>query len=396
MRVRRAADLGAGGCAILLGFLIPFPVAAANLALGLTLLFWLLGGRYRAKFAAIRANPVAVAALLLFLWLAVSALWGDRADGWRYLNKYTSLLMLPLLIPLFLDPYRRRLGLWAFGSALTLILLLSYTIKLGLPPDGIFVGDTQNPVVFKLHITHNVLMALGAFLFALAAQTATRPSHRAIFAALALLAVFDVVFLVLGRTGYVVLAALFGYFCFARLHAKGLVVAAAAATLLFGAAYVASSAFHSRIDKAVSEFFAWRPAQASETSVGQRLEFWRNSLALIRAHPVFGVGTGSFSKAYADVVTGTGQVETHNPHNEYLLVAVQTGVIGLALLLHLFWRQWHEARRLPLFEQQLARALTLTIAVGCLFNSLLIDHTESLLFGWLSALLFAGLPQKAP
>jgi len=33
----------------------------------------------------------------------------------------------------------------------------------------------------------------------------------------------------------------------------------------------------------------------------------------------------------------------------------------------------------------------LTIAIGCLFNSLLLDHTEGLLFAWLTALLHAGL-----
>ena len=30
--------------------------------------------------------------------------------------------------------------------------------------------------------------------------------------------------------------------------------------------------------------------------------------------------------------------------------------------------------------------------IGCLFNSLLIDHTEGLLFAWATGLLFAGLP----
>jgi hypothetical protein len=36
----------------------------------------------------------------------------------------------------------------------------------------------------------------------------------------------------------------------------------------------------------------------------------------------------------------------------------------------------------------------LTIAVGCLFNSLLLDHTEGLLYAWLTGLLFAGLQSR--
>jgi uncharacterized membrane protein YccC len=39
----------------------------------------------------------------------------------------------------------------------------------------------------------------------------------------------------------------------------------------------------------------------------------------------------------------------------------------------------------------LARGLVLTIAVGCLFNSLLLDHTEGLFFAWGLGVLFGGL-----
>jgi len=36
----------------------------------------------------------------------------------------------------------------------------------------------------------------------------------------------------------------------------------------------------------------------------------------------------------------------------------------------------------------------LTIAVGCLFNSLLLDHTEGLLYAWLTSVLYAGLQSQ--
>jgi O-antigen ligase len=85
---------------------------------------------------------------------------------------------------------------------------------------------------------------------------------------------------------------------------------------------------------------------------------------------------------------------TENPHNEYLLIAIQIGLIGLASLLYLFYRQWQVAGRLaqPLYRD-LARGMVLMFVVGCLFNSLLVDHTEGLLFAWMSALLFAA-PMK--
>jgi hypothetical protein len=66
-----------------------------------------------------------------------------------------------------------------------------------------------------------------------------------------------------------------------------------------------------------------------------------------------------------------------------------------------FCVQWRNAPRLasPL-EATLARGLVLTIGIGCMFNALLVDHTEGLLYAWLTALLYAGLrpgsgPQRA-
>jgi hypothetical protein len=70
-------------------------------------------------------------------------------------------------------------------------------------------------------------------------------------------------------------------------------------------------------------------------------------------------------------------------------------MVGLAGLLYLFLTHWRLAPAVasPL-EFRLARALILMMAVGCLFNSWLLDHTEGLLYAWLSGLLFAGLQSR--
>ncbi|MGZ5152941.1 MAG: hypothetical protein ACXWI6_22985, partial [Burkholderiales bacterium] len=65
---------------------------------------------------------------------------------------------------------------------------------------------------------------------------------------------------------------------------------------------------------------------------------------------------------------------------------------GLALLVALFWVTWRTAGRLPDRDHAvIARALVITFAVASLASSTLNDHTESLLFIWMSGVLFAGL-----
>jgi O-antigen ligase len=97
-------------------------------------------------------------------------------------------------------------------------------------------------------------------------------------------------------------------------------------------------------------------------------------------------------------VHGTGARTTVNPHNDYLLIAAQVGIPGVAFLLTLYFLVWRGASRLesPL-HRDLARGLVIAMAVGGCFNSLLLDHTEGLLFAWLTAVLYAGynrMPQR--
>ena len=109
------------------------------------------------------------------------------------------------------------------------------------------------------------------------------------------------------------------------------------------------SMLHRRITLADEEFAQWRAGVPPDptSSVGLRLEFLQNTLEIIGANPVLGVGTGGFGKAYADRFDGTGAPATQNPHNEILLMMVQFGIAGFVLLAGLFVTQWRLAPRLP-------------------------------------------------
>jgi O-antigen ligase len=393
--------------AIALGFTIPVSTALDSILLGLLVVFWILTADNREKWRQIKNNPLALLSLGLFGLLALGLFYGESNlwDGLRYLSKYKELLLIALLIPCFQDERTRRRGLLAFALALVLTLLFSYAIYLGLLPEYFFISRLKpdlphplNPVTFKLSITHNILMAIAAFMFAQMARYASLTGIRILWGILSILAVFNVLFMVQGRTGYLILSLLLVYFFFDMWKWKGLALAAMLGTLLFAGAYFGSDTFHSRITKAANEFSQWRPGQlaAVSDSVGLRMEWYKNSLEIIRDHPVFGAGTGGFPKAYAEKIKVTGMLPTTNPHNQYLLTAIDLGLLGLGFLLYLFYRQWRLAKMLPsALERSLAHALLIAIMSGCLFNSLLLDHTEGLLYGWMSGLLYAGLKSNS-
>lgn len=386
--------------AAFIGFSIPISVALDNTLLALVAALWLAGGGLRRKAAEIAADPVALAALALFGMMAAGLLYGTRypGHGTHYLGKYVDLVFIPIFITLFRDAGVREIALRWFCAAMILSFAVAEIAAAGLLLDNtLFVRGPGHSI--KLSLTHGFLSAFAAFVFALLASRQPQWPQRLLFSALALVAVKNAIVIGISRTGYVVLTLLALYFFFSRFGKRGLVAAALVLVASFSAFYGASETFRERVGTVMADEGDWRSQWPSRESVTVRLEWYRQSLDIIMSNPILGVGTGSFPKALAENARGASAYPP-NPHNEYLAIGMQTGLVGLVLLLHLFWRQWSTASRLASpFETHLARGLVITMAVGCLFNSFLIDHTEGLFFAWFTGMVYGGLrppPQAAP
>ncbi len=399
--IKSGADRLGRWSVIALGATIPISTALDNALLTVSLVCLLVGARLPEAVRIARGNPVVIAALLLFGMLALGTLYGDAAGrgALGYLSKYIDLLFVPVFAVFFRDADVRRKGLYALAAALALTALLSIGFAVGvLPKSPLFITDALYPVPFKHTLTQGILLSLGAFLFVQLAAAAASRRTRAMWLSLAALAALDVLGFLPGRTGFALIGLLALYCGYLRWSWTGVVRIVSVLAVLLIVAFTTSNLLHERVNRAIHEYASWTPGAAagSGNSVGSRLEFYHNTLQIIRDHPWLGVGTGGFPQAYAAAIAGTAMQKTGNPHNEYLLLLAQTGPLGLLLLLFLFYRQWRLAPRLPTpLERNMARGVVITIAVGCFFNSLLLDHTEGLLFAWLTGLLFASLESPA-
>jgi O-antigen ligase len=116
-------------------------------------------------------------------------------------------------------------------------------------------------------------------------------------------------------------------------------------------------------------------AERGETTstLDTRLYRWKTLLPEWEGSPVFGRGIGTTTTTES---TATNRLNFLLPHNEYLRYLVETGVVGLAILLAglaLLLRSLIRRRRTPgtLATGTLnAPALALAIVAGCLVNSL--------------------------
>lgn len=395
-----------GACIVLLGFVVPISVALDNLLLAVLL----LGALFNAPAVwhiAIR-NPVARAGWVLFFILFVAMFYGAAPWGAALgtLGKYIDLAFIPMFMYLFSDEQNRRRAQYAFLASMGVTLFLSYLVGMKLLPiqHWMWVGITQdNPAIFHSHIAQNNMMAFVVFLALLNLRESASRIARIFWGSYALLAGINVLFMVQGRTGYMILLALLCWFSWATLarylrsSGRNWGWKQGAALLLLAAGFVAvaysvSPRLHDRVSLVKSEYQAWQPNHGKDTSTGQRLDFYYNTLQIVRQHELIGVGTGGFPAAFAEHTQGTTAPKTVNPHNEYLMISVQSGLIGLAALLHLFYTQWRTATQLNTpYRQDAARGLVLAYVVNCAFNSALLDHVDGLFFAFMTAVLFAGL-----
>lgn len=376
----------AGWTAVCTAFCLPLSTTLTNIFFIAVPLLSLASGRWKEKGHFLLQRRALFLLPLLFAWMLIGVLYTTApfSEACRTLIKYDTLLLGIFFVPIFREEKWRRYALYAFFAAIlvTLAAACCKEIHLLTLPDkfGRFL-------VFKDRIQTSFLMAItayfaGAFFFD-AKTKATRWGYALFFS----VCVFFL-FSIDGRSGYVVFFALFTWLLWSHWRWKGLAICVGAVSCILLLAYLFSPAFNSRLQESIHDIQIYQTGE-NNTSLGLRTEFAKNSLTLIKTHPLFGTGTGSFATQYASLHMPD-YLKTRNPHNQYIHILVQWGVVGLGIFLWLLYVQWKDSAQLPLLFRQIAQGTVLTIAIGSLANSWLLDTTEGHFYVYFIALAFAS------
>lgn len=111
----------------------------------------------------------------------------------------------------------------------------------------------------------------------------------------------------------------------------------------------------------------------SDFSFRSRIEVWSDSLDMLMRAPLTGIGFGSFSAIYRDPL---GNV---HPHNDYLLLALEMGILGLLAFLVMLAKTFGALRRARKFASSAEDRITLDALTGGLVVFLLQSNLECLL-----------------
>lgn len=393
----------ARACMLVTAAALPFSTAATNAFTALALLFWAVSGQWRATLRAIAAEPAAWMGYALLVALCAGVAWSRAplAEASGAIIKYRELALFGIVMFLFSDARWRMRLLWVFFAASLALLAASYAIQWGLLhySDAHGLSSRQNALLTRSHIAHGFIMSLLAGGAIIAAQR-TAGWRRWAMGLVAALAAVNVWFAVQGRTGYVVMSVLLLWLASARWSIRGLAAATLGLALLLAAAWQWAPVFQMRVSQAIAEAQDYRAQHIrGETSIGLRLHFWKRSLDSLAQRPLLGAGTGGWGEAFYEATAGDPPFlhdRTHqHPHNEYVLLAVQLGPLGLLLFIALLVTAFRRARQLPQLEAELARGLVVAFATGSLFNDSLWDSTEGHLWAVLGGALFGASRRQA-
>ncbi|WP_426110376.1 O-antigen ligase family protein [Massilia sp. PWRC2] len=406
------AERAASQLFLLALFAVAFSTALTNVFVGLAYLSFLLALASSAPLRALLRQPRTLlpgllALLLLALYLlAVSWTVAPRADVLTALKKYSRLLILPMVIVLaWRDERLPRRALTYCLAGLGVLLASIYLTSVGLMPSSSLgwwrvSADTRDAFVFRNHISIGILLGFASSAALLIASHARRTSSRVLALAAAVLAALPIMFLSQGRTGFVVLlVGLITVFLLrVRLTPLRVVVALAALTLAALAVYATSANVKSRTDDMINEI-AHDKVQSPN---GLRVSFIAVGLRAFAAHPLIGVGTGGFAEVYAPTAKRNWPAGSelalarHQPHSEFMLVAVQLGALGLLVyfaMLTSLARAAAAARRT--FAGDILIVLLAIYIFTSAFNSLLWDTTEAHWFLLLAGCLYVGARRQA-
>lgn len=140
------------------------------------------------------------------------------------------------------------------------------------------------------------------------------------------------------------------------------------------------------------------------TSIGVRWRMDEEAFAAMVEQPVFGQGVGSWAPRWTRVWAQLDQqlpleestrfAEINNPHNDFLLAGMETGVPGMLIVIWLFWRLIRIGWRQRNTAGSITFMMSVSIAASAMVNAPLRDAALGMTLLWLLGASVAAHPEK--
>jgi O-antigen ligase len=329
-------------------------------------------------------KPAAWLPALLVVIAALGMLWADAtwSERIRGLSGFVKLLVLP---PLFIQFGRSAKAHWVLtGFLVSCSALLLVSSGSFVWPKFLLWSWAKTPgIPVKDYLIQAALFIVSAFILLYLAREAYLAGRRVaaiVYAGLAAAFVANLSFVATSRTALLTVPVLLALFAVRYFRWKGVSAIAAGAVVLTGLMWTSSDYLRLRLGNLANEVRIYQ-TENQRTSAGERIEFWKKSVGFVAEAPLFGHGTGSTRSLFARVASGGDGVSSlvsTNPHNQFLAVAVQIGLLGGGILVAMWI-----AHAMLFRGEGLAAWAGLVVVTQNVFGSLFNSHISDFSQGWL-------------
>ena len=378
---------------IILAFLMPLTVFGGNLIIVIICFLWLFSGNYKSKFNQIINNKLMIASILFFFIHVVGLIWTeDLSWGLHIVHKMWYFIgLFPILYTIVRKDYIGHY-ISAFLLAISTTEVCSYLVWFEII-EPFKSATVENPTPFMSHISYNPILAFAIYLV-LHEIFFNKKITNFVFSLYSFFAISMIInmFITGGRAGQVAFFAMLVVLIIQILdkqRIKSLITIFIVIPGIFFTAYQVSDLFQQRVNLAYNQALEYHPE--SNNSIGYRITFVRNSWDVIKENPIIGIGTGDFPMEYKKInqINKTIIPNTNNPHNMFILILMELGVIGLISMLSIFYYQiklsFNSSNR---FIRDVGITLPLLFLVIMWSDSYLLGHYTTLMFVFFSSFLY--------
>jgi O-antigen ligase len=301
---------------------------------------------------------------LIFLaltWIGLSFFWttANASEAITGFLRHARLLILPISFLLINKTKESRVVLKYLVISQLFVVICSWIMFFGISlPWAKQDYPTEMGVLFSSTLEQPVMSTLVLIVLWHLRDKLFPKMHQWMLWGLTLIVAGNVFFVMTGRTGYVSMFIAISIAVWLTTTGRQRLFGSVAMLILAVILGFTSTRLRTKVGEVKNDIVGYTKGNL-QTSQGQRLDYWHHSLMSIAEKPLLGHGVGSWKNEYLRL--GGTQIDApSNPHNQYLLWAVEGGLVGLALILGILVSLYKDAQKL---EADVKNAMISTLAI---------------------------------
>jgi len=389
---------------VLLGGSLCVSVFISDLIIFSILILWFKEGSFIDKWQKIKTNKFSLSIIVFIIFYIIGLIWGEiNLDAWKWISKQSLLLIIPVLLSTSIKSKYIKYSLYSFliGMFINSIIAIGCYLRFWsinyhhYPEEIVAIG-------FLDHFDHSVFLAFSALIIIQNLFYETKNLRNCIIYIILLLVFLTALFLSHGRAGQYAFVLFLGLLLIVKFYQSYIRIIVSISILAAGLIIInnSSNTFNNRLNSIITEsknFFHLLEYSSTNTSeltvtdtpMGDRLTYLINYTTLIKKNLLLGCGTGKSLKEYNNLKNKIfPNLIARPPHNNYLFVLAEVGLVGLILWLNIFIQLFVEIYK----KNDLKPSLVLKLFIPmlflliCLTDEYLVRHNPTLFFCFFTTL----------